>query len=143
VAIATIYGLSAFASKNFAPGCSRNGAAGSGHIPVSPLFLAFILDNRLAVVLIVLALIEHLDLGPANDPYSLAIVDDAAPLSRWLPMMTLKTLQECDNFSTRLARNMRKSAKTERDKKDVETLIGIWLGKYQCVATDDPRLKEK
>ena len=27
--------------------------------------------------------------------------------------------------------------------KDVETLIGIWLDKYQCVATDDPRLKEK
>jgi len=79
--------------------------------------------------------------GPPNDPYSLAIVDDAAPLSRWLPMMTLKTLQECDNFSTRLARNMRKSVKTERDKEDVETLIGIWLGKYQCVATDDPRLK--
>jgi hypothetical protein len=81
--------------------------------------------------------------GPPNDPYSLAIVDDAAPLSRWLPMMTLETLQECHNFSTRLARNMRKSVKTERDKRDVETLIGIWLGKYQCVATDDPRLKEK
>jgi hypothetical protein len=31
----------------------------------------------------------------------------------------------------------------ERDKKDVETLIEIWLGKYQCVATDDSRLKEK
>jgi hypothetical protein len=38
-------------------------------------------------------------------------------------MMTFKTLQECDNFSTRLATNMRKSAKTERDKEDVETLI--------------------
>jgi hypothetical protein len=35
------------------------------------------------------------------------------------------------------------SVTTERDKKDVETLIEIWLGKYQCVATDDPRLKEK
>src|SRR6266404_8843486 len=81
--------------------------------------------------------------GPGNDPYSVAIVDDPAPLSRWLPMMTFNTLQECDNFSTRLARNMRKSVKTERDKKDVETLIEIWLGKYQCVATDDPRLKEK
>jgi hypothetical protein len=81
--------------------------------------------------------------GPGNDPYGAAIVDDAAPLSRWLPMMTFKTLQECDNFSTRLARNMRKSVKTERDKRDVETLIRIWLGKYQCVATDDPRLKEK
>ena len=81
--------------------------------------------------------------GPGNDPYSLAIVDDAAPLSRWLPMMTFKTLQECDSFSTRLARNMRKSVKTEQDKKDVETLIGIWLGKYQCVGSDDPRLKEK
>jgi hypothetical protein len=81
--------------------------------------------------------------GPANDPYSLAIVDGAAPLSRWRPMMTFKTLQECDNFSPRLARNMRKSVKTERDKKDVETLIGIWLGKYQCVATEDSRLKEK
>ena len=80
--------------------------------------------------------------GPAND-YSLAIVDSAAPLSKWLPMMTFKTLQECDNFSTRLAGNLRKSVKTERDKKDVETLIGIWLGKYQCVATDDPRLKGK
>jgi hypothetical protein len=81
--------------------------------------------------------------GPANDPYSLAIVDDAAPLSRWLPMMTFKTLQECDNFSLRLARNMRKSVKTERDKKDVETLIGIWLGKYQCVARrmDDEQSK--
>jgi hypothetical protein len=81
--------------------------------------------------------------GPANDPYSLAIVDGAAPLSRWLPMMTFKTLQECDNFSTRLARNMRKSVKTERDKRDVETLIRIWLGKYQCVTSDDPRLKGK
>jgi hypothetical protein len=38
-------------------------------------------------------------------------------------MMTFKTLQECDNFSTRLATNMRKSAKTERDKEDVETLV--------------------
>ena len=81
--------------------------------------------------------------GPANDPYSLAIVDSAAPLSQWLPMMTFKTLPECDNFSTRLAGNLRKSVKTERDKKDVETLTGIWLGKYQCVATDDPRLKRK
>jgi hypothetical protein len=72
--------------------------------------------------------------GPANDPYSLAIVDSAAPLSRWLPM---NDLQE------RLARNLRESVNTERDKKDVETLIEIWLGKYQCVATDDPRLKEK
>ena len=75
--------------------------------------------------------------GPANDPYSLAIVDGAASLSRWVPVMTFKTLQECDNFSTRLARNMRKSVKTERDKEDVEdveTLIGIWLGKYQCIA---------
>jgi len=81
--------------------------------------------------------------GPANDPYSLAIVDGAASLSRWLPVMTFKTLQECDNFSTRLARDMRKSVKTDRDKKDLETLIGIWLGKYQCVATDNPRLKEK
>jgi hypothetical protein len=81
--------------------------------------------------------------GPGNVPYSVAIVDDAAPLSRWLPTMTFKTLQECDNFSTRLARNMRESVKTERDKKDVETLIGIWLGKYQCIASDDPRLKEK
>jgi hypothetical protein len=80
--------------------------------------------------------------GPGND-YSLAIVDSAAPLSQWLPMMTFKTLQECDNFSTGLARNLRKSVKAERDKKDVETLIGIWLGKYQCVATDDPRLKGK
>jgi hypothetical protein len=62
--------------------------------------------------------------GPANDPYSLAIVDSAAPLSRWLPKMTFKTLQECDNFSIRLARNMRKSVKTERDKKDVE-MLGI------------------
>ena len=33
--------------------------------------------------------------GPGND-YSLAIVDSAAPLSQWLPMMTFKTLQECD-----------------------------------------------
>ncbi|MGA7762050.1 MAG: hypothetical protein WCA59_09900 [Candidatus Binataceae bacterium] len=81
--------------------------------------------------------------GPANDPYSLAIVDSAAPLSQWLPMMTFKTLQECDNFSTRLARDLRKSVNTEREKKDVETLIEIWLGKYQCVATDAPRLKEK
>ena len=78
--------------------------------------------------------------GPAND-FSLAIVDSAAPLSHWLPMMTFKTLQECDNFSTRLARNLRKSVKTERDKKDVDTLIRIWLGKYQCVTSDDPRLK--
>jgi hypothetical protein len=62
--------------------------------------------------------------GPASDPYSLAIVDSAAPLSRWLPMMTFKTLQECDNFSPHLARNLRKSVNTERDKKDVETLIG-------------------
>jgi hypothetical protein len=38
---------------------------------------------------------------------------------------------------------LRKSVKTERDKKDVETLIGIWLGKYQCIASEDPRLKEK
>jgi hypothetical protein len=81
--------------------------------------------------------------GPGNDAYSVAIVDDTAPLSRWLPMMTFKTLRECDNFSTRLARNMRKSVKTERDKKDVEMLIGIWLGKYQCVAIDDSRLTEK
>jgi hypothetical protein len=81
--------------------------------------------------------------GPANHPYSLAIVDSAAPLSGWLPMMIFKTLQECDNFSTRLARNLRNSVNTERDKKDVETLIEIWLDKYQCVATDDPRLKEK
>jgi hypothetical protein len=81
--------------------------------------------------------------GAANDPYSLAIVDSAAPLPQWLHMMTFKTLQECDNFSTRLARDLRKSVNTERDKKDVETLIEIWLGKYQCVATDDPRLKEK
>jgi hypothetical protein len=81
--------------------------------------------------------------GPGNDPYSVAIVDDAAPLSRWPPMMTFKTLQECHNFSTGLARNMRRSVKTERDKRDVETLIGIWLGRYQCVATEDPRLKEK
>jgi hypothetical protein len=81
--------------------------------------------------------------GPANDPYSLAIVDSAAPLSQWLPMMTFKSLQECDNFSTYLARNLRKSVKAERDKKDVEALIGIWLGKYQCVATDEPRLKGK
>jgi hypothetical protein len=80
--------------------------------------------------------------GPAKDPYSLAIVDSSAPLSRWLPMMTFETLRECDNFSTRLARNLRKSVNTRRDKKDVETLIEIWLGKYQCVATDDPRLKE-
>ena len=58
-------------------------------------------------------------------------------------MMTFKTLQECDNFSTHLARNLRESVSTERDKKDVETLIGIWLGKYQCVATDDPRLNGK
>jgi hypothetical protein len=79
-------------------------------------------------------------IGPGNDPHSVAIVDDTAPLSRWLPMMSFKTLQECDNFSTRLARNMRKSVRTERDKKDVETLIGIWLGKYQCVATEDPRI---
>jgi hypothetical protein len=50
-------------------------------------------------------------------------------------MMTFETLQECDNFSTRLARSMRKSVKTERDIEDVKTLIGIWLGKYQCVAT--------
>ena len=58
-------------------------------------------------------------------------------------MMTFKTLQECDNFSTRLARDLRNSVKIERDKKDVETLVGIWLGKYQCIATDDPRLKGK
>ena len=58
-------------------------------------------------------------------------------------MMTFKTLQECHNFSTRLARNMRKSVKTERDKEDVKTLIGIWLGKYQCLANGDPRLNEK
>jgi hypothetical protein len=45
--------------------------------------------------------------GQGNDPYSVAIVDDAAPLSRWLPMMTFETLQECLNISTRLARNMR------------------------------------
>jgi hypothetical protein len=57
--------------------------------------------------------------------------------------MTFKTLQECDNFSTRLARNMRKSVKTERDKEDVKTLIRIWLGRYQCIATGDPRLNEK
>jgi hypothetical protein len=82
-------------------------------------------------------------LGPGNDPYSVAVVDDAAPLSRWLPMMIFKTLRESDNFSTRFAKNTRKSVKTERDEKDVETLIGIWLGKYQCVATDDPCLKEK
>jgi hypothetical protein len=81
--------------------------------------------------------------GPGNDPYSVAIVDDAAPLSRCLPMMTFKTLQECDNFSTRLAKNMRNSVKTEQDKEDVKTLTGIWLGKYQCVATGDPRLNEK
>jgi hypothetical protein len=37
---------------------------------------------------------------------------------------------------------MRKSVKTERDKKDVEMLIGIWLGKYQCIASDNSRLKE-
>jgi hypothetical protein len=49
--------------------------------------------------------------GPGNDPYGVAIVDDAAPLSRWLPMMTFKTLQECDNFSTRLARNMGRASK--------------------------------
>ena len=67
--------------------------------------------------------------GPENHPYSVAIVDDdAAPLSRCLPMMTFETVQEWDNFSTRLARNMRKSVKTERDKEDVKTLIGIWLG---------------
>src|SRR2546425_11047047 len=75
--------------------------------------------------------------GPGNDPYSVAIVDDPAPLSRWLPYHYIKTLQECDNFSTRLARNMRKSVKTERDKEDVEdveTLIGIWFGKYRCIA---------
>jgi hypothetical protein len=40
-------------------------------------------------------------------------------------MMTFKTLQECDNFSTGLASNLRNSVKTERDKKDVETLIGM------------------
>jgi hypothetical protein len=80
--------------------------------------------------------------GPASDPYSLAIVDSAAPLSRWLAMMTFKTLQECDDFSAHLARNLRQSVNTERDKKDVETLIEIWLDKYQCVATEDPRLKK-
>ena len=58
------------------------------------------------------------------------------------PAFRTPEASDTDNFSTRLARNMRKSVKTERDKKDVETLIGIWLGKYQCVATDDPRLKE-
>ena len=40
-------------------------------------------------------------------------------------MMSFKTLQECDNVSTRLARNLRKSVKTERDKRDVETLLGF------------------
>ena len=79
--------------------------------------------------------------GPANDPYSVAIVDSKAPLSRWLPMMTFETHQECNDFSARFARNLRKSVNTERDKKDVETLIEIWLDKYQCVATEDPRLK--
>ena len=55
--------------------------------------------------------------SPGNDPYSLAIVDDAAPLPRWLPMMTFKTLQECDNFSTRLAGNMRKERQNRAGQK--------------------------
>ena len=55
--------------------------------------------------------------GPANEPYSVAIVDSAAPLSRWLPMMTFETLQECNDFSPRFARNLRKSVNTSETKK--------------------------
>lgn len=38
---------------------------------------------------------------------------------------------------------MRKSVNTEQGKKDVETLMSLYLDKYQCVVSDDPRLKEK
>ena len=81
--------------------------------------------------------------GPANDPERRATVDSAAPLSQWVPMMTFKTHRECDEFSKRLDRNMRKRVNTEQGRKDVETLISLYLDKYQCVFSDDPRLKEK
>ena len=81
--------------------------------------------------------------GPANDPDRRATVDSTAPLSRWVPMKTFKTHRECDEFSKRLDRNMRESVNTEQGKKDVETLISLYLDKYQCVVSDDPRLKAK
>jgi hypothetical protein len=55
--------------------------------------------------------------GPANDPYSLAIVDSAAPLSEWLPMMTFNTLQECDNSRHVLRETCARASKPSETKR--------------------------
>jgi hypothetical protein len=80
--------------------------------------------------------------GPGNDPYSVAIVDDAAPLSRCLPgddlpdppgmRQFLETAYERHAQERQNRAGQRGCQEAHRD-----------MTRQVCVATGDPRLNEK
>jgi len=79
--------------------------------------------------------------GPRTDPNTSFKADLSAPLSQWKTISTGKrfdTKEECEAYPAHLMKLLH-----DPKKPGAEHALKYWLDRSQCVATDDPRLKEK
>jgi hypothetical protein len=82
--------------------------------------------------------------GPLSDPNTTVEADIVAPLSQWKKLGTpFATLQECREYPAHFRKLLRENKdSTEQDKQNADKMAEYWFGKSQCIASDDPRLKD-
>lgn len=82
--------------------------------------------------------------GPVSDPHTAVEADTTAPLSQWKIIATLGTEKECRKYSEHALKVLREQ-KTGNEGGDqgAGVMAKYWFDKSLCVATGDPRLKEK
>ncbi|HVA76756.1 MAG TPA: hypothetical protein VNF27_02630 [Candidatus Binataceae bacterium] len=87
----------------------------------------------------------YLMLAPRTSDKPPITYDTTAPLSKWKIVGSYDTAKECDQGKDKIPRiilqaeeNMTSEQKSAYD----QTILNL-LGASQCIATDDPRLKEK
>jgi hypothetical protein len=86
-----------------------------------------------------LALVGWYLMVPPLDPANMTQVDTGAPLSKWHPMKSYSSKVECDKWRdderATGTRGLNSASQTKR-------VIATAMSSAQCIASDDPRLKE-
>jgi hypothetical protein len=91
---------------------------------------------------------SYLIMPPRVSDWPVLVYDTKAPLSKWQQVGSFNyTAKQCDEDKKETAGLMlqttEKMAGTGEDKQKAKQSIMAMLSRLQCIATDDPRLKEK
>jgi hypothetical protein len=77
--------------------------------------------------------------GPPDDPKTPVDVDTKAPLSQWKNIGSFDTAKQCYDYPEHFLGMLRSNGKEHGG----DAMAKYWFDHSQCIATDDPRLKEK